>query len=95
MLLFTIRYFVFNMYESPKYLMGRGRDAEAVEIVHAVAQYNGKKSTLTLEMLKEVENLAADRYGAGYEKKTAVRCRRACMLCDMCHECDGPGSRCG
>ncbi|KAI0746324.1 major facilitator superfamily domain-containing protein [Daedaleopsis nitida] len=32
MALFILRFFVFQMYEFPKYLMGRGRDAEAVEI---------------------------------------------------------------
>ncbi|KAH9851726.1 sugar transporter [Lenzites betulinus] len=61
LLLFVIRFFVFHMYESPKYLMGRGRDAEAVEVVHRVAEYNGRTSTLTLEMLQEAEQ----RYGKG------------------------------
>ncbi|KAL1950452.1 hypothetical protein VTO73DRAFT_5576 [Trametes versicolor] len=55
LLLFVLRFFVFHMYESPKYLMGRGRDAEAVEVVHRVAAYNGRASTLTLEMLQDVE----------------------------------------
>ncbi len=55
MLMFVLRFFVFHMYESPKYLMGRGRDEEAVEIVHKVARYNGRTSSLTLEMLKDVE----------------------------------------
>lgn len=53
--LFVLRFFVFHLYESPKYLMGRGRDAEAVEVVHKVAQYNGKSSSLTLEMLRNVK----------------------------------------
>ncbi|KAK0497505.1 MFS general substrate transporter [Armillaria luteobubalina] len=34
MLLWAIRFFIFKLYESPKYLMGRGRDTEAVEVVH-------------------------------------------------------------
>ncbi|KAI0065066.1 MFS general substrate transporter [Artomyces pyxidatus] len=55
MLLFVLRFFVFHLYESPKYLMGRGRDAEAVEIVHKVAKYNGKTSSLTLQMLTDAE----------------------------------------
>ena len=50
-----LRFAVFRLYESPKYLMGRGRDAEAVEVVHKVAEYNGKTSSLTLQMLKDVE----------------------------------------
>ncbi|KAI0373646.1 MFS general substrate transporter [Pilatotrama ljubarskyi] len=55
MFLFVLRFFVFHMYESPKYLMGRGRDAEAVEVVHRVAAYNGRTSSLTLDMLRDVE----------------------------------------
>ncbi|KAJ7273809.1 MFS general substrate transporter [Mycena rebaudengoi] len=47
MVLWAIRFFVFQLYESPKYLMGAGRDEEAVEVVHKVAAYNGTTSTLT------------------------------------------------
>lgn len=61
MILFIFRFFVFTMYESPKYLMGRGRDAEAVAVVAAVARYNGKETTLTLEALKEVEARASGK----------------------------------
>ncbi|QRV76924.1 major facilitator superfamily transporter [Ceratobasidium sp. AG-Ba] len=50
--LWIIRFFVFKLYESPKYLMGRGRFAEAVEVVHAVAKYNGKSTSLTTEQLE-------------------------------------------
>ncbi|KAI0299667.1 MFS general substrate transporter [Multifurca ochricompacta] len=59
LVLFVLRFFVFHLYESPKYLMGRGRDAEAVEVVHKVARYNGKTSSLTLDMLRSVEGLLA------------------------------------
>ncbi|CEL60018.1 putative MFS-type transporter PB1E7,08c OS=Schizosaccharomyces pombe (strain 972 / ATCC 24843) GN=SPAPB1E7.08c PE=1 SV=1 [Rhizoctonia solani AG-1 IB] len=50
--LWFIRFFVFRLYESPKYLMGRGRFAEAVDVVHAVAKYNGKSIALTTEELE-------------------------------------------
>ncbi|KAF8603132.1 MFS general substrate transporter [Ceratobasidium sp. AG-I] len=50
--LWIIRFFVFKLYESPKYLMGRGRYAEAVDVVRAVAEYNGKTSHLTVEDLE-------------------------------------------
>jgi hypothetical protein len=58
MFLWVIRFFVFNLYESPKYLMGRGRDDQAVAVVHKVAAYNGKTSNLTLEDLRRAGNLA-------------------------------------
>ncbi|KAG5643720.1 hypothetical protein DXG03_009709 [Asterophora parasitica] len=55
--LWGIRFFLFKLWESPKYLMGRGRDEEAVDVVHKVAEYNGKTSTLTLEDLKRAGTL--------------------------------------
>ncbi|KAH9891836.1 MFS general substrate transporter [Cubamyces lactineus] len=61
LLLSALRFFVFDMYESPKYLMGRGRDADAVAVVHRVASYNGVRSGLTVEMLRDVER----RFGGG------------------------------
>jgi len=41
---FFIRFALFTVYESPKYLMGKGRDEDAVRIVHEVARRNGKIS---------------------------------------------------
>ena len=43
-----------KLFESPKYLMGRGKDSEAVEVVHQVARRNGKTSTLTLHALQSI-----------------------------------------
>lgn len=51
-----IRIFVFKMPESPRYLLSRGRDAEAVEAVNYVARYNGKPEKLTLDMLKAIDD---------------------------------------
>lgn len=50
-----IRICVFKMPESPRYLLSKGRDAEAVEAVNYVARYNGKPETLTLDMLRAVD----------------------------------------
>ncbi|KAG2142191.1 MFS general substrate transporter, partial [Suillus cothurnatus] len=58
MFFWVIRFFVFNLYENPKYLMGRGRDEQAVEVIHKVAAYNGKTSSLTLEELQRAGKLA-------------------------------------
>ncbi|PSR94563.1 hypothetical protein PHLCEN_2v4431 [Hermanssonia centrifuga] len=59
LLLWVLRFGVFHLYESPKYLMGRGRDTDAVDIVHKVAAYNGTISGLTVEMLEEAGRLAS------------------------------------
>ena len=53
--MFVLRFFVFHLYESPKFLMGRGKNAAAVETVHAVAKYNGKTSTLQVEHLDIID----------------------------------------
>lgn len=55
LIMFLIRIFAFKLYESPKYLMGKGRDAEAVAVVHEVARQNGRVSTLTLAHLQALE----------------------------------------
>lgn len=52
LLMFIARFVFFTLYESPKYLMGRGRDEEAVRVVHEVARRNGKTSRLTLADLQ-------------------------------------------
>lgn len=52
MIMFCCRFFFFTLHESPKYLMGRGKDEEAVRVVHEVARINGKTTNLTLADLE-------------------------------------------
>lgn len=49
--------------------MGRGRDAEAVAVVHAVAQYNGVTSTLTEAQLARAGAECAGARGAERAEK--------------------------
>lgn len=55
LLLWCVRFLVFRLDESPRYLIGKGRDEEAVEIIHKIAKFNGKadRCTLTVEDLQE------------------------------------------
>ncbi|KAK3394609.1 membrane transporter [Podospora didyma] len=53
--MFLVRFWAFTIYESPKYLMGKGKDEEAVRVVHEVARRNGKTTTLTVDDLKACE----------------------------------------
>ncbi|CAK7229205.1 hypothetical protein SEUCBS140593_007168 [Sporothrix eucalyptigena] len=55
LVMFAIRFLLFTIFESPKYLMGRGLDEEAVRVVHEVARRNGTTSTLTIEDLQACE----------------------------------------
>jgi hypothetical protein len=59
LVLWGIRFFAFNLKESPKFLMGRGKDAEAVAAVHHVATYNKKTIEFTEEDLKRAGDSAA------------------------------------
>lgn len=72
MIMFLSRFLCFTIYESPKYLMGRGKEEEAVRIVHEVARRNGKTSSLTVEDLARlgppVKRNAADAVQKKLEK---------------------------
>jgi len=48
LLLWFVRFFIFRFHESPRYLIGRGRDGEAVEVIHKIAKFNGKGDRCTL-----------------------------------------------
>ncbi|KAL8951790.1 MAG: hypothetical protein Q9222_002260 [Ikaeria aurantiellina] len=63
MICFFLRFVVFTLYESPKYLMGKGRDADAVSVVHKVAVKNGKVSSLTIEDLEVHNPVEGDQQG--------------------------------
>ena len=60
MICFFLRFVVFTLYESPKFLMGKGRDEDAVRTVHLVALKNGKTSSLGLADL-EIHNQAGQQ----------------------------------
>ena len=51
LVLWGIRFFAFEMHESPKYLLGKGKEAEAVEVVKKVGRVNGTTCSLVLEDL--------------------------------------------
>jgi MFS family permease len=60
---FIVRFAFFTVYESPKYLMGKGRDEEAVKVVHEVARRNGKTSNCKRPFSLS-QNLLPPRRGA-------------------------------
>ena len=59
--MFIIRFFVFHLFESPKYLLSRGRQAEAVAVVHGIAFRNNRKTWLTEAILDAVVDDAVVR----------------------------------
>lgn len=52
--MFLSRFFLFHLYESPKFLLSRGRQSEAVGVVHGMAAKNRTTTWLTEEILNEI-----------------------------------------
>lgn len=52
--MFICRFFLFHLYESPKYLLSRGRQAEAVATVYGIAHYNNTTTWLTEDIMNYV-----------------------------------------
>ncbi|KAK8056868.1 hypothetical protein PG993_002095 [Apiospora rasikravindrae] len=59
LIMFFVRFFVFHLFESPKYLLSQGRQAEAVAVVHGIAYRNSSKTWLTEEVLDAVVDMEA------------------------------------
>ena len=56
LVIFCLRYFVFHFHESPKFLLSRGREAEAIEVLHRIAKFNrAPPPTLTMEMFRAID----------------------------------------
>ncbi|KAJ3832855.1 MFS general substrate transporter [Lentinula raphanica] len=53
-LMWFLRYFIFNLQESPKYLLAKGRDEDAVKVLAHIARVNGKTLSLTTAQLQAV-----------------------------------------
>jgi len=53
-IMFVVRCVFFHLFESPKFLLSRGRQAEAVAVVHGIAYRNNRKTWLTEEILDAV-----------------------------------------
>ncbi|OCK99228.1 MFS general substrate transporter [Cenococcum geophilum 1.58] len=47
--------FLFHLKETPKYLLGRERDEDAVEVIQKVASRNGKETWLKVEDLQRID----------------------------------------
>jgi MFS family permease len=54
--MFAVRFFAFRLFESPKFLLNRGRQDEAVAVIHGIAFKNNTKTWLTTQILDQVAN---------------------------------------
>ena len=54
--IFFLRFVVFRFQESPKFLIYRGRDEKAVVVLQKIAKFNGRESSITLEIFEALTN---------------------------------------
>ncbi|KAK0130044.1 hypothetical protein ONS96_000582 [Cadophora gregata f. sp. sojae] len=52
---FLLRFVLFTFQESPKYLIGRGRDEDAMKVLHNVAKVNGYECRLSMDDFRALE----------------------------------------
>jgi len=67
--MFVCRFFLFHLYESPKFLLSRGRQAEAVATVYGIAHYNKTHTWLTEDILNQI---GGDQEVTGEDIKLSV-----------------------
>lgn len=72
-LMFACRFFLFHLYESPKFLLSRGRQAEAVAAVHGIAYKNKRKTWLTQEILNEIGGDSAEIADTGLSRGQVIK----------------------
>lgn len=56
--IFFVRFVLFNFQESPKYLLYRGKDEKAVKVLHSIAKFNGRESSISLKDFEALTNEA-------------------------------------
>lgn len=54
--IFILRFFIFPFHESPKFLLSKGNDQAAVDVVRKIAEFNRQPCHLTLESLYSLAN---------------------------------------
>jgi len=63
--IFFLRFFVFKFHESPKFLLSRGKEQEAIDVLHRIAKFNkAPPPTLTIQHFIELEQAETDYSGA-------------------------------
>jgi hypothetical protein len=52
--MFVCRFFLFHLLESPKFLLSRNKQSEAIEVVQRIARYNGTRTWLDEKTLQQL-----------------------------------------
>ena len=85
LIMFFVRFVCFTIFESPKFLMGKGKDEEAVQVVHEVARRNGKTSALSLMDLEVCNTLAGSGSTGHQQTSAAAAVKRNLQKLDASH----------
>lgn len=75
LVLWALRFLLFTLEESPRYLVGRGRDAEAVAVIQRLAAFNGRTCSLTVEQLVAAGGPAQDKDKESNDEKLHILTR--------------------
>lgn len=67
-----LRFFVFTLLESPRYLVGLGKDEEAVEVIRKLAERNGTMTALTATHLREAQDLVTEKHSRGSDSAGSI-----------------------
>lgn len=73
LVMFACRFFLFHLYESPKFLLSRGRQGEAVAVVHGIAYKNRRKTWLTQEILNEIGGTSTEIEETGLSRGEVIK----------------------
>ena len=76
--MFACRFFLFHLFESPKFLLSKGKQQEAVLVVRAIAYHNKRKTWISEEILNEIGGTPEDITDKGLSntdilKRTAAK----------------------
>ncbi|KAL4869404.1 hypothetical protein BDV12DRAFT_196452 [Aspergillus spectabilis] len=60
--IFCARFLLFSFHESPKFLVSKGREQDAIDVLHKIARFNGAQvPTLTVDDFRRVDIAAGTR----------------------------------
>ncbi|OCF45107.1 hypothetical protein I317_00908 [Kwoniella heveanensis CBS 569] len=77
LLVFFLRFFVFKFHESPKFLLAKGREAEAIEVLHKIAKFNrAPPPVLTVAHFAEIDQTSSEYSGDRVEEGAGTTVKR-------------------
>lgn len=70
---FLLRFVVFTFEESPKFLLSKGKDEEAIAVLQSIAKTNKRECQITLDTFAELEDASGVQDSGGGNAKTTFK----------------------